>query len=58
MLYVTVKTVDNHLGRVYIKFGTSSRGQIAGRRCPPVTDNTAASRLLLLGSNHPTSGGP
>ena len=30
LLYVTTKTVDNHLGRVYGKLGISSRGQLAG----------------------------
>ena len=31
LLYVTTKTVDNHLGRVYTKLGISSRGRARGR---------------------------
>ena len=29
LLYVTTKTVDNHLARAYGKLGISSRGQLA-----------------------------
>ena len=29
LLYVTTKTVDNHLGRAYGKLGISSRGELA-----------------------------
>ncbi len=29
-LYITPKTVENHLGRVYIKLGIRSRGELAG----------------------------
>ena len=28
-LFVTAKTVENHLGRVYVKLGINSRGQLA-----------------------------
>jgi DNA-binding CsgD family transcriptional regulator len=28
-LFVTAKTVDNHLGRIYTKLGISSRGELA-----------------------------
>ena len=31
LLYVTTKTVDNHLARAYGKLGISSRGRARGR---------------------------
>jgi len=47
-LFVTAKTVENHLGRVYIKLAINSRNQLVGalKEGPPVLAEAAAARAL------------
>lgn len=40
-LFITAKTVENHLGRVYIKLSINSRGQLAGALEDPSGDEPA-----------------
>jgi DNA-binding CsgD family transcriptional regulator len=42
LLFVTTKTVDNHLGRAYTKLGISSRSELpAALRLDPTTGDEA-----------------